>query len=1595
MKKKITTIFLVIALVLTLIPSAAFASSDTLITSLYFQVSSKDSTSYTMTPKWGESDTGVYTVVIPDYTSTIYFKALFDDNVCAAAKVEKGKLQAADPMTKNKLCGGMGVLDKGGAGGKLYLAAINNTSITNKTYEGIVNEEGAQKYTINFARKLTLTGLDISAGEMLPEFTKNTYEYTVNVPEDIKEIKVSPTGVSSNYEIKINVNGIDADTGEVKLANKWQDNKCTITATVTDGTANSPNEKTVYTLNLNKIVNNEPVISPSNQDAEYYGNEKNPSPLTIEAKANGTLSYQWYKADSSSAEGTIITGADKNSYTPVISEVESNVTEYYYCIVTNIKDSGEAFTKKSDYIAVTTKVTPYPDVKIYHGESDVPQDGIKYKYNNETVEPLKVTASEPANYTGGKFSYQWYRASSEDLSDAGKIDGANSNEFNDYFAIGSEVGRYYFCKVTYEYGSKKFTRNSAAAYVSVYGATPPVVNVSPNKEERTTSVNSDVDFTVTVAGGSGTMYYQWFHSTDGENFSPITDKPIEYSTNGAAFRTPKKSEPGVDYYYCRGINVVKSRIMKGETFEAITDSPIIKVTSLNTDLSLDGAGTEDNPYLIKNYADLKKVQSAVNEAGESFEGVHFLFKNNVDLPEDWVPIGINNDTYFRGAIDGGGHQLTVAKGGKSLLGYTQNATVKNLVIYGEQIDGYGLVENYVVSRATKVIDIIDVRIKTGSKIKMSGFIGGYASGKNNVLISNCTVDEGVTIGYTKDQDHIGSFAGELNGTIINCTSKADVYGKNCVGGIVGNKGQSMGEFVVRNCSFDGTVTATGEYAGGIVGAGYDGNGTAPNTPGVTIQNCRSNATVQGKDKVGGILGGEPDMAQCWYNGIGYIQNNLFTGTINCTDGMYVGGTIGYMTSLNKYTVVTNNYYREETASKGIGFIKYIDTSAEITNVPEGVVVFNTGTCSTQDDVVSLQQKTGVPGLTYPKLNRTDDPLGSGAYLLSQKASVEELKNGSVASKLNAGDNSFQNWEKGDDYPVLSTEPVAYKLTISGDYKTEYHIGDRLNTDNMVLTLSWSNGKQTNILPKEAEISGFTTSSIGIKTVKVKYGVAEASFEIRVTKVTPAGVTAYLTVYGDSAHENTEDASGTVHTLRAGNLKPWVARTAYSVTENTTVKDVLQTAAEANKITLQAKPKTKYGYYLEGMTKNGEYLGEFTNGNLSGWMYTVNGSHPEVSMGEYFVKNGDNIIVHYTDDYTKEEGSEKWGTPGADEVKNVTTSGAAGSASTTAPTEVKVSGTTAVATVKAENQSEILKQAAENKSAEIVLEVAASDTKGAENVQLQLETSFVKNISDKTNASLTLNTANGRVSFDQEALKAIIGEAKGSTIIIEIAKVTKPTEAQKKAAGTNGDIFRLVVKSGDKIISEFNKGKATVRVEIPAKLTDKKVAAIHIADDAKIEQMAGRTLTISGKKFYEFTTPHFSTFALVDAEELGLEVKEEPQVDAKALTAKLTPVARSAKTAKKNVKVTVRLDKQDKAIIKELKDAGYTVKYRFYRSTKKAAGYKAAVTKKTASYTNTGGKKGTKYFYKVQVRVYDENGKLTAKTALKQCKYASRTWAKGK
>ena len=110
---------------------------------------------------------------------------------------------------------------------------------------------------------------------------------------------------------------------------------------------------------------------------------------------------------------------------------------------------------------------------------------------------------------------------------------------------------------------------------------------------------------------------------------------------------------------------------------------------------------------------------------------------------------------------------------------------------------------------------------------------------------------------------------------------------------------------------------------------------------------------------------------------------------------------------------------------------------------------------------------------------------------------------------------------------------------------------------------------------------------------------------------------------------------------------------------------------------------------------------------------------------------------------------------------------------------------------------------------------------------------------------------------------------------------------------------------------------------------------------------------------------------------------------KGRVSKMLLYARSSRTPNKNIKVVLKMDKRTAASIETLKKLGYTVKYKFYRSTKKSSAYKAKITKKTGTYINTSGKKGVRYYYKARILVYDKNGKLVAQTELKQCKYACR------
>lgn len=408
--------------------------------------------------------------------------------------------------------------------------------------------------------------------------------------------------------------------------------------------------------------------------------------------------------------------------------------------------------------------------------------------------------------------------------------------------------------------------------------------------------------------------------------------------------------------------------------------------SISVAKAFDGKGTESEPFLINTTDDLVKLSDLVAK-GLSFEGYYFKMTQDITLPDAegsdaWVPLGISKTEPFSGNFDGNGKLLTVPEGGLPLIGFPANATLSNLNIYGSRIDGFGVVNGYAENMDVPAITIDNVTLKSGTKTLKAGFIGGYASGSNTVVIKNSTVEKDVVIGYDKQEKWVGSFGGEFNGTIENCVSYATVYGTDFVGGIVSNKGQTIGDFNVINCKFYGDVIATGNYVGGIVGHGYGGTGwgfsSAPNAPCVVIKNCISTGSVTGADYVGGILGADVVVAQAWENGVGYIQNNYFLGKVTATSGTNIGGIVGYYRSLNKYTIFSDNYFVDDCgAEKGIGGVEFVDTNNANHETASGSTYLNTETSTTGCPKIT--------GCSWKKAhNRTDDPLGADADKLTKK-----------------------------------------------------------------------------------------------------------------------------------------------------------------------------------------------------------------------------------------------------------------------------------------------------------------------------------------------------------------------------------------------------------------------------------------------------------------------------------------------------------------------------------------------------------------------------------------------------------------------------------
>lgn len=323
-----------------------------------------------------------------------------------------------------------------------------------------------------------------------------------------------------------------------------------------------------------------------------------------------------------------------------------------------------------------------------------------------------------------------------------------------------------------------------------------------------------------------------------------------------------------------------------------------------------GDGTPENPYQIANAAQLALLAEQTNN-GTGGDACYILTDDiclNENIGPDshnWTPIGYkvnNHDSRpFTGVFDGDGHVIDNLYSStseyitlKGLIGYAEDATIKNIIITNASLAGaayIGIIAGYVVD--TYISNCIvngDVHA-----IHNGGGIVGYciiSKDHEPVTVDDCTNYSNVVTGRLGG----GGIIGRVTGNLIckKCENYGTIYGLGECGGIIGFAGpfshyKSTIKCIVDDCVNHEDANISGCTAGGIVGR------TNLNI----INRCTNYALITGlimdddymgigATFIGGITGTGGAISNCYNRG---DLSAIKTGVMEF-DEVYIGGIVG-------------------------------------------------------------------------------------------------------------------------------------------------------------------------------------------------------------------------------------------------------------------------------------------------------------------------------------------------------------------------------------------------------------------------------------------------------------------------------------------------------------------------------------------------------------------------------------------------------------------------------------------------------------------------------------------------------------------------------
>ena len=307
----------------------------------------------------------------------------------------------------------------------------------------------------------------------------------------------------------------------------------------------------------------------------------------------------------------------------------------------------------------------------------------------------------------------------------------------------------------------------------------------------------------------------------------------------------------------------------------------------NLTTGLEGEGTQDKPFLIRNLGEWTAFTASVN-LGKNYSGEYVSLDTDLTAEAVMTPVGYTDDDSdfaFGGTFLGNNHTVKVDLDGANCK------SKENVALFGNVTKGASIsdltVEGKVVSEGNTVAGIVGwTRGVDGNKVTLENLtnnaevtapvanVAGVVAYAYYTDIKNCKNTGKITSTATAGSgmffpagnnysasDYNNGTGGVVgwaqNSTITDCSNTADITGFNKIGGVAGTTYWTA----VTNATNSGNITGTGYYEGNNIGSqmqctfGSAAGGVIGwvHTAGA-IKNLSNSGNVVGKTGIGGVIG---------------------------------------------------------------------------------------------------------------------------------------------------------------------------------------------------------------------------------------------------------------------------------------------------------------------------------------------------------------------------------------------------------------------------------------------------------------------------------------------------------------------------------------------------------------------------------------------------------------------------------------------------------------------------------------------------------------------------------------------------------------------